>query len=81
MADAERKLSNGKSRIDFQTDPSKYRQAAYHIVVPGYFETLRTRLLQGRMFTDADNNNIDQKTDLPRQVIVDDALAALAFHG
>jgi benzoyl-CoA-dihydrodiol lyase len=25
MADAERKLSNGKSRIDFQTDPSKYR--------------------------------------------------------
>jgi benzoyl-CoA-dihydrodiol lyase len=25
MADAERKLSNGKNRIDFQTDPSKYR--------------------------------------------------------
>ena len=25
MADAERKLSNGKSRIDFQTDPTKYR--------------------------------------------------------
>ncbi len=25
MADAERKLTNGKSRIDFQTDPSKYR--------------------------------------------------------
>src|SRR2546429_6181134 len=25
MAEAERKLSNGKSRIDFQTDPSKYR--------------------------------------------------------
>jgi benzoyl-CoA-dihydrodiol lyase len=25
MADAERKLSNGKSRIDFQTDPAKYR--------------------------------------------------------
>ncbi len=25
MADAERKLSNGKSRIDFQTDPSRYR--------------------------------------------------------
>jgi putative ABC transport system permease protein len=62
------------------TDPSKYRQAAYHVVVPGYFETLRTRLLAGRTFTDADNN-IDQKTDLPRQVIVDDALAALAFHG
>ena len=25
MADAERKLSNGKSRIDFQTDPLRYR--------------------------------------------------------
>jgi benzoyl-CoA-dihydrodiol lyase len=25
MAEAERKLSNGKSRIDFQTDPSRYR--------------------------------------------------------
>src|SRR3974390_35860 len=25
MADAERKLSNGRSRIDFQTDPSSYR--------------------------------------------------------
>src|SRR3981081_4626570 len=25
MADAERKLNNGKSRIDFQTDPAKYR--------------------------------------------------------
>src|SRR5499425_2207091 len=25
MADAERKLNNGKSRIDFQTDPSRYR--------------------------------------------------------
>ena len=25
MADAERKLNNGKSRIDFQTDPARYR--------------------------------------------------------
>src|SRR5262245_36483224 len=25
MADAERKLNNGKSRIDYQTDPAKYR--------------------------------------------------------
>ena len=32
------------------------------------------------MFTDADNN-IDQRTDLPRQVIIDDAVAALAFRG
>jgi putative ABC transport system permease protein len=62
------------------TDPTKYRQANFHFVVPGYFETLRTRLLAGRTFTEADNN-IDQKTDQPRQIIIDDALASLAFGG
>jgi len=61
-------------------DPAKFRQANFHIVVPGYFETLRTRLIAGRTFTDADNT-IDPRSDLPRQIIVDDALAALAFHG
>src|SRR5439155_15346776 len=34
------------------TDATKFRQANYHIVVPGYFETLRTRLIDGRTFTD-----------------------------
>src|SRR5439155_17631958 len=52
------------------TDPTKYRQANYHVVVPGYFETLRTRLIAGRTFTEADNH-IDQKTDQPKQIIVD----------
>src|SRR6185503_18743247 len=60
--------------------PSKFRQANFHIVLPGYFETLHTRLVAGRFFTDADNV-IDQKTDLPRQIIIDDSLAALAFRG
>jgi predicted permease len=62
------------------SDPGKFRQANVHGVLPGYFETLRTRLIAGRFFTDADNV-IDQKTDLPRQIIVDDSLAALAFRG
>jgi predicted permease len=61
-------------------DPTKYRQANYHIVTPGYFETLRTRLVAGRVFSEADAN-IDPKTDQPKQIIVDDALAALAFRG
>jgi putative ABC transport system permease protein len=61
-------------------DPSKFRQANFHVVLPGYFETLRTRLIAGRFFTDADNV-IDQKTDMPRQIIIDDSLAALAFRG
>jgi predicted permease len=61
-------------------DPSAFRQADFHIVLPGYFETMRTRLIAGRTFTDADNN-IDQRTDTPKQVIVDDDLAAKAFRG
>jgi putative ABC transport system permease protein len=74
-------LINGRWGTDAAvTDPTTYRQANYHVVVPGYFETLRTRLVAGRTFTDADNT-IDQKTDSPKQIIVDDALAALAFRG
>src|SRR3954462_5574334 len=38
MADAERKLNNGKSRIDFQTDPSRYRH--WKLTVDGEVATL-----------------------------------------
>jgi benzoyl-CoA-dihydrodiol lyase len=38
MAEAERKLSNGKSRIDFQTDPAKYRH--WKLEVEGEVATL-----------------------------------------
>src|SRR6201988_2265 len=38
MADAERKLNNGKSRIDFQTDPSRYRH--WKLKVDGDIATL-----------------------------------------
>ena len=38
MADAERKLNNGKSRIDFQADPSKYRH--WKLTVGGDVATL-----------------------------------------
>jgi benzoyl-CoA-dihydrodiol lyase len=38
MADAERKLSNGKERIDFQTDPSQYRH--WNLKVDGEVATL-----------------------------------------
>jgi putative ABC transport system permease protein len=60
------------------SDPAKFRQANFHVVIPGYFETMRTRLIAGRTFTAADNH-IDPKSDLPRQIIIDDQLAALAF--
>jgi predicted permease len=62
------------------TDPSTFRQANFHAVLPGYFETMRTRLIAGRLFTEADNL-IDQRTDTPKQIIIDEDLATRAFHG
>jgi benzoyl-CoA-dihydrodiol lyase len=38
MAEAERKLANGKTRIDFQTDPSRYRH--WKLAVDGAVATL-----------------------------------------
>jgi predicted permease len=56
------------------SDPSLYRQADIKIILPGYFETLRTRLIAGRTFTDADN----QLTEA-RLLVIDELLAARAF--
>jgi putative ABC transport system permease protein len=60
------------------TDPTRFRQANIHIITPGYFETLHTRLIAGRTFTDADNN-VNQQTNQPKQLVIDDMLAARAF--
>jgi putative ABC transport system permease protein len=55
------------------TDPSKFQQANVHIVLPGYFETMGTRLLAGRTYTEADNRN-----DFTG-IVVDELLARRAF--
>jgi predicted permease len=62
-------------REDAARDPSRYQATDFQIVLPGYFEAMRTPLHAGRTFTDEDN--------LPGRdgVIVDDALAAKAFPG
>jgi putative ABC transport system permease protein len=57
------------------SDPSKFMAADFQIVIPGYFETMRTPLLSGRTFTDADNTP-DRKL-----IIIDDSLAKRAFPG
>jgi putative ABC transport system permease protein len=55
------------------SDPSKFQAADWQVVLPGYFEALRTPLLAGRAFTEAD--------DAPERkvVIIDQFLAAKAF--
>jgi putative ABC transport system permease protein len=57
------------------TDPSAFRQADVHVVLPGYFTTMRTPLLAGREFTAADN-----RPDA-NLVVIDRVLAAKAFPG
>ncbi|MGA2537341.1 MAG: ABC transporter permease, partial [Terracidiphilus sp.] len=54
-------------------DPSRFQATEFQVVLPGYFETLRTPVLEGRTFTDEDN--------LPgrNRVVIDDLLAKKAF--
>src|SRR5213075_870540 len=56
-------------------DPSKFQQADAHIVLPGYFETMRSKLIAGRVFTEADN-----RPDF-NGVVIDQLLAKKAFPG
>ena len=57
------------------SDPDKYQQGGFFIVAPGYFDAMRVKLLEGRAFTDADNERA------ATSVIIDRSLAAKAFPG
>ena len=54
-------------------DPSLYQQADVHFVGPHYFETLGTRLLAGRTFSDAEH------ADGSDVVVMDEILARRVF--
>ena len=56
-------------------DPSKFQQATTFFVLPGYFEAMRTRVIEGRTFTSEDN-----RPDV-RVMVIDRILAAKAFPG
>jgi putative ABC transport system permease protein len=56
-------------------DPSKFQQANAHFVLPGYFEAMRTKLIAGRVFSEADNR------DSAMVIVVDRKLATKAFPG
>ena len=57
------------------SDPSKFQQANLHIVLPGYFATMGTRVIAGRVYTEADN-----RADFTG-IVIDDILARKAFPG
>ena len=56
-------------------NPALFQQADTRLVMPNYFSVMRTQLIDGRVFTDADN--VAQQN----RVIVDDVFAAKAFPG
>jgi putative ABC transport system permease protein len=56
-------------------DPSKFQQANLHMVYPGYFKAMRTPIVEGREFTDAENRRD------ALFVVIDTTLARKAFPG
>ncbi len=67
---------NGRwGTLEAATDPQAFHQADYRAVKPGYFEALRTPLVEGRTFTEADEQTA------AAVVVVDEKLAKIAFHG
>ncbi|MEX2271021.1 MAG: ABC transporter permease [Vicinamibacterales bacterium] len=58
---------------DAASDPGKFQQADLRAVLPGYFETMGTRLIEGRTYTEADN-----RPEL-RDLVIDRLLARKAF--
>jgi len=66
--------ANGRyGREDAMTDSSRFRQANFFTVLPGYFETLQTRLIAGRTFTEADNR------PAANTIVIDDIIARNLF--
>ena len=57
------------------SDPDLFQQAQVHIVLPTYFETMRARILAGRVFTEAEN------VETTPSVVIDEVLARKAFRG
>jgi predicted permease len=73
-------LDGGTANIPWATEeagsaaPSAFRQANFFTVTPGFFETLKTRVIAGRTFTDADNTLATSA-----KVVIDEQMAAIAY--
>jgi predicted permease len=60
---------------DAVSDPSRFQQANVHVMLPGYFQAMGTRIIAGRALAAADNDSASHA------VVIDDLLAARAFPG
>lgn len=60
---------------DSEEDGWSVNEANYRFVTPGYLPAMRTRVLEGRMLTEADNR------DSTRIAVVDEAMAERAWPG
>jgi putative ABC transport system permease protein len=56
-------------------DPSTFQQADVRFVQPGYFQVMRTPVIAGRDFTDAENS------EETKAIVIDRVLAQKAFPG
>jgi putative ABC transport system permease protein len=71
-------LDGGSANMPWGTeasDATQFQQANVHTTLPGYFETMRTRVIEGRVYT-----HDDRVPNLTR-VVIDEALAARAYPG
>ena len=59
---------------DAMNDPTRFRQGGFVQAPPSYFDVMRVKLLAGRIFTQAENDDPNTKV-----VVVDDEAAKLAF--
>jgi len=59
---------------DAMNDPTRFRQGGFVQAPPSYFDIMRVKLLSGRLFTQAENDDPQSKV-----VVVDDETAKLAF--
>ncbi len=62
-------------REDALTDPSRFQQGNAILIAPNYFDVMGTPVLDGRVFTEADN------TPQPQSVVIDRLLAEKMFPG
>lgn len=59
---------------DAMNDPTRFRQGGFLQVPPNYFDVMHVKLLGGRIFTDAENEDLNS-----RVIVIDDETAKLAF--